>query len=65
MSIDFPLDCIEDESQEYQGKPEVGGVITPKNVTNIYLTVTTSYDPMLVDNNDDEYVLTISPIENP
>ena len=32
MSVDFSVDCIEDESQEDQGKTGGGGVVTPKLV---------------------------------
>ena len=38
--------------------------MTPKNGTNIDLTVTKTYDPMSVDNTDNESVLTISPNDN-
>ena len=37
--------------------------MSPKNWTTIDLTVTAEYDPMLVDNTDDELVSTIAPVE--
>ena len=36
-----------------------------QNGTTVDLSVTTSYDPMSVDNTDDESVLTRPPIDNP
>ena len=39
--------------------------MTPKNGTTVDLNVNTESDLMPVDNTDDEYVLTISPIDNP
>ena len=35
----------------------------PQNSTTINLTVTTAFVPMSVDNTDDEYILTISPVD--
>ena len=51
------------ESQEVQGQNEVFFVMSPKNGNTIYLTVTSLYDPVSVDNTDDELVSTRSPIE--
>ena len=62
MSIYFSVGCIEDESQEDQEQPEVGGFVTPKNCTTNYLTVTTSSVPLSVNTTVDEYVLTIVPV---
>ena len=39
--------------------------MTPQNVTTIYLTVTTSYVMMSLDNTVDEYVLTRATIDTP
>ena len=52
-----------DESYEEQGKNEEGGFISSKTFTTIYLTVTSSYDPMSVDNTDDNLFVIRSPIE--
>ena len=39
--------------------------MTPKNVATIYLIVTKPADPMSVDNNYSEHILTIFPIDDP
>ena len=49
----FSVNCMEDKSQEDQGKSEVGGVVTLKNSTTIDLTVTTAPDMMSLYNTDD------------
>ena len=65
VSIYLSFYWIEDKYQEDQGKPERGGVVTPQNGTTIHLAVTTAYDPMLVDNTDNESVLTIAIVDKP
>ena len=46
-----------DELNKYNGQPEGGGVVSPKNGTTIYFTVTSASDPMSVYNTDDKLVL--------
>ena len=54
-----------DEYQEYQGQPEEGGIISPKNGSTIDLTVTSASDIISVDNTNDELVIKIALIETP
>ena len=64
VSIDMLVDFIEDESQEDQGKPEGGGVLTPQNGAIIDLSFTASSVIMSMYNIVDEYVLTIAPVDH-
>ena len=57
------VNCIKDGTQEDQRQPKGGGIMTPKNVTTIYLTVTTASDLVSVDNRNIESVLTRASIE--
>ena len=63
MSIGWSVDCIEEGYLRYQGKPEGCGDMTPRNVTTINLSVTTSYVLMSEDNTDDESVWTRATVE--
>ena len=56
VSIYMLVDCIEKESQEYQGQAEGGGVMVPKNGTITYLSVPTESVLMSVDTTVDESV---------
>ena len=51
-----------DWSQEEKGQNEEVNFISPKTFTTIDLTVTSSSDPISVDNTDDELVLKIASI---
>ena len=53
------------ESQEYQGQPEGGFFMSPKNSTTVDFTVTSAYDPLSVDSTDYDLILTREPTETP
>ena len=59
------MGCTEDEYNEDQGQSEVGGAITPKNITTIDSTVNPASDQISFYNTDDEFVLTRSPVDTP
>ena len=52
-------------NKEDQGQDTGGGVMTPKNVTIVDLSVTTSSVTMSVDTTVNEYVLIRSQVDNP
>ena len=53
------------ESQEAQRRSEVGGVMSPNHNNIIDFYSNTSYFKISVDTKEDEYVLTISTVDNP
>ena len=59
------MGCIEDEYREDKGQLEVGGVMTPQNVTTIFFIVTTASVQMSMDNPDDESILTRATVDTP
>ena len=52
-----------DESKEEQEQLEEVSVVSSKQCTTIDLNVTSEYEPMSVDNTNDELVITRAPIE--
>ena len=59
------VDSIKDESQESHRQAELGGVMTPKNDTIIYLSVTTAFFLMSIGTAKYEYVPKRAPVDTP